>query len=407
MNLYNYILTNVRENKFIFNKEDMEDALILYEKAKKINKDKKKYNNVFIYDIKMPSSFTCVLEKEELETMGEMESVFVFLEGGCYHKLYLTVEDKITRDDDEILKIKDADDAEYHYIINNQELIDLKSEESREALRVSKGVKKQLMKKNLLFIGNYILQYENERVLIIYKRSIFSFKSKIRSYVIEESMVYILSFIENLCSEKQEIRKNAESKLEQLTNSVEIKFYRMVYLMAGVKKDLIINTKNLGYEYLLRGTGKKSLLNIPKKLLEEHEDILQKGIAILLLNSIEKLVDIKQMIDFTRNQRIGYEIFEEKLSKINNEYNECVEEYFGENSRVYIDILNSFTEVIYDEFRISEGLTPIYNTSEFNEIKSILKKIKYNLNELEKYLKENDCESYDYFDYEESDNYIK
>ena len=77
------------------------------------------------------------------------------------------------------------------------------------------------------------------------------------------------------------------------------------------------------------------------------------------------------MIDFTRNQRIGYEIFEEKLSKINNEYNECVEEYFGENSRMYIDILNSFTEVIYDEFRISEGFRPIYNTSEFNEIKSI------------------------------------
>ena len=176
MNLYNYILTNVRENKFIFNKEYMEDALILYEKAKKINKGKKKYNDIFIYDIKIPDSLTCVLEKEELETMGEMESVFVFLEGGCYHKLYLTVEDKITRDDDEILEMKDADDAEYHYIINNQELIDLKSEESREALRVSKGVKKQLMKKNLLFIGNYILQYENERVLIVYKRSIFSFK---------------------------------------------------------------------------------------------------------------------------------------------------------------------------------------------------------------------------------------
>lgn len=383
MNLYNYILTNVRENKFIFNKEYMEDALILYEKAKKINKGKKKYNDIFIYDIKIPDSLTCVLEKEELETMGEMESVFVFLEGGCYHKLYLTVEDKITRDDDEILEMKDADDAEYHYIINNQELIDLKSEESREALRVSKGVKKQLMKKNLLFIGNYILQYENERVLIVYKRSIFSFKSKIRSYVIEESMVYILSFIENLCSEKQEIRKNAESKLKQLTNSVETRFYWMVYLMAGAKKGFEINTKNSGYEHLLRGTGKKPLSNIPKKLLEEHEDILQKGIAILLLYNIEKIVDLENIIWVTRNQRMGYEIFKEKLSTLNNEYKKCVEEYFGENSRMYIDILNSFTEVIYDEFRISEGLMPIYNTPEFNEIKSIFKKIKSSLIKLE------------------------
>lgn len=383
MNLYNYILTNVRENKFIFNKEYMEDALILYEKAKKINKGKKKYNDIFIYDIKIPDSLTCVLEKEELETMGEMESVFVFLEGGCYHKLYLTVEDKITRDDDEILEMKDADDAEYHYIINNQELIDLKSEESREALRVSKGVKKQLMKKNLLFIGNYILQYENERVLIVYKRSIFSFKSKIRSYVIEESMVHILSFIENLCSEKQEIRKNAESKLKQLTNSVETRFYWMVYLMAGAKKGFEINTKNSGYEHLLRGTGKKPLSNIPKKLLEEHEDILQKGIAILLLYNIEKIVDLENIIWVTRNQRMGYEIFKEKLSTLNNEYKKCVEEYFGENSRMYIDILNSFTEVIYDEFRISEGLMPIYNTPEFNEIKSIFKKIKSSLIKLE------------------------
>ena len=383
MNLYNYILTNVRENKFIFNKEYMEDALILYEKAKKITKGKKKYNDIFIYDIKIPDSLTCVLEKEELETMGEMESVFVFLEGGCYHKLYLTVEDKITRDDDEILEMKDADDAEYHYIINNQELIDLKSEESREALRVSKGVKKQLMKKNLLFIGNYILQYENERVLIVYKRSIFSFKSKIRSYVIEESMVYILSFIKNLCSEKQEIRKNAESKLKQLTNSVETRFYWMVYLMAGAKKGFEINTKNSGYEHLLRGTGKKPLSNIPKKLLEEHEDILQKGIAILLLYNIEKIVDLENIIWVTRNQRMGYEIFKEKLSTLNNEYKKCVEEYFGENSRMYIDILNSFTEVIYDEFRISEGRMPIYNISEFNEIKSIFKKIKSSLIKLE------------------------
>ena len=383
MNLYNYILTNVRENKFIFNKEYMEDALILYEKAKKINKGKKKYNDIFIYDIKIPDSLTCVLEKEELETMGEMESVFVFLEGGCYHKLYLTVEDKITRDDDEILEMKDADDAEYHYIINNQELIDLKSEESREALRVSKGVKKQLMKKNLLFIGNYILQYKNERVLIVYKRSIFSFKSKIRSYVIEESMVYILSFIKNLCSEKQEIRKNAESKLKQLTNSVETRFYWMVYLMAGAKKGFEINTKNSGYEHLLRGTGKKPLSNIPKKLLEEHEDILQKGIAILLLYNIEKIVDLENIIWVTRNQRMGYEIFKEKLSTLNNEYKKCVEEYFGENSRMYIDILNSFTEVIYDEFRISEGRMPIYNISEFNEIKSIFKKIKSSLIKLE------------------------
>ena len=383
MNLYNYILTNVRENKFIFNKEYMEDALILYEKAKKINKGKKKYNDIFIYDIKIPDSLTCVLEKEELETMGEMESVFVFLEGGCYHKLYLTVEDKITRDDDEILEMKDADDAEDHYIINNQELIDLKSEESREALRVSKGVKKQLMKKNLLFIGNYILQYENERVLIVYKRSIFSFKSKIRSYVIEESMVYILSFIKNLCSEKQEIRKNAESKLKQLTNSVETRFYWMVYLMAGAKKGFEINTKNSGYEHLLRGTGKKPLSNIPKKLLEEHEDILQKGIAILLLYNIEKIVDLENIIWVTRNQRMGYEIFKEKLSTLNNEYKKCVEEYFGENSRMYIDILNSFTEVIYDEFRISEGRMPIYNISEFNEIKSIFKKIKSSLIKLE------------------------
>ena len=68
MELYNYILTNVRANKFIFNKEYMEDALKLYEKAKKINKGKKKYNDIFIYDIEIPDSLTCVLEKEELET---------------------------------------------------------------------------------------------------------------------------------------------------------------------------------------------------------------------------------------------------------------------------------------------------------------------------------------------------
>ena len=268
MNLYNYILTNVRENKFIFNKEYMEDALILYEKAKKINKGKKKYNDIFIYDIKIPDSLTCVLEKEELETMGERESVFVFLEGGYYQKIYLTAEDTITQNGDKIVELKDENnvEAEYNYNVNKQRLIDLKSKESWEALRVSKGVKKQLMEKNLLFIGNYILQYENERVLIVYKRSIFSFKSKIRSYVIEESMVYILSFIENLCSEKQEIRKNAESKLKQLTNSVETRFYWMVYLMAGAKKGFEINTKNPGYEHLLRGTGKKPLSNIPKKL---------------------------------------------------------------------------------------------------------------------------------------------
>lgn len=386
MNLYNYILTNVRENKFIFNKEYMEDALILYEKAKKINKDKKKYNDVFIYDIKMPSSFTYVLEKEELETMGETESVFVLLEGGYYQKIYLTAEDTFTQNGDKIVVLKDENnvEAKYNYNVNKQRLIDVKSKESREALRVSKDVKKQLMKKKLLFIGEYILHYENDGASIAYKKSIFSLKSKIRSYVIEESMVYILSFIEHLCSENQELRKNAESNLKQLTNSVEKRFYWMVYLMAVAKKDFKIDTKEHGYEYLLRNTGKKTpLLNIPEKLLEEHEDILQKGIAILLLNSIEKLVDIKQMIDFTRNQRIGYEIFEEKLSKINNDYNECVEEYFGENSRMYIDILNSFTEVIYDEFRISEGFRPIYNTSEFNEIKSILKKIKSSLTKLE------------------------
>lgn len=409
MNLYNYILTNVRKNKFIFNKEDMEDTLKLYEEAKKINKGKKKYNDIFIYDIEIPDGFRCVLDKEELETLVNRKSVFVFLEGGYYQKIYLTAEDTITRNGDKILVLKDENnaEAEYNYYVNNKILIDLKSNESREALRVSKDDIRNLKNKILSFTDKFILQYENERVLIVYKRSIFSFKSKIRSYVIEESMVYILSFIENLCSEKQEIRKNAESKLEQLTNSVEIRFYRMVYLMAGVKKDLIINTKNLGYEYLLRGTGKKSLLNIPKKLLEEHEDILQKGIAILLLYNIEKIVDLENLIWVTRNQRMRYEIFKEKLSNFNNEYKKCVEEYFGENSRMYIDILNSFTEVIYDEFRISEGFMPIYNTSEFNEIKSIFKKIKYNLNELEKYLKENDCESYDYFDYEESDNYIK
>lgn len=383
MNLYNYILTNVRANKFIFNKEYMEDALKLYEKAKKINKGKKKYNDIFIYDIEIPDSLTCVLEKEELETMGERESVFVFLEGGCYHKLYLTVEDKITRNGDEILVIKDADDAEYHYKVNNQELIDLQSKESKVALRVSKNDVTRLKNKILSFAGEFILQYENERVLIAYKRIIFSFKSKIRSYVIEESLGHILSFMEHLCSEKQELRKNAELKLEQLTNSVEIRFYRMVYLMAGAKKNLIINTKNHGYEYLLRGTGKKSHIKIPKKLFEEHEDILQKGIAILLLYNIEKIVDLENLIWVTRNQRIRYGIFEEKLSNLNNEYKECVEEYFGENSRMYIDILNSFTEVIYDEFRISEGLMPIYNTSEFNEIKSILKKIKSSLIKLE------------------------
>lgn len=150
MNLYNYILTNVRENKFIFNKEYMEDALILYEKAKKINKDKKKYNDVFIYDIKMPSSFTYVLEKEELETMGETESVFVLLEGGYYQKIYLTAEDTFTQNGDKIVVLKDENnvEAKYNYNVNKQRLIDVKSKESREALRVSKDVKKQLMKKN-------------------------------------------------------------------------------------------------------------------------------------------------------------------------------------------------------------------------------------------------------------------
>ena len=49
----------------------------------------------------------------------------------------------------------------------------------------------------------------------------------------------------------------------------------------------------------------------------------------------------------------------------------------------YVDILNDLTEVIYDELRIAGGFMPIYNTSEFNEIKSIFKKIKSSLIKLE------------------------
>ncbi len=399
MYLNEYILNKAKDLKELVEKEEyIKKTLELYEKTKKINKDNHKYKDIFIYGIKIRDTSACELKKEEYEAIQDTVSVFIFLgEDSNYHKLYLTAEGyKTNEEGKKELKLRDCNNIEYCYDKNVIKRSDSESKEYKMVLRISEGVKKRLLKTKFLILGEYILNYKDNT---IYINRLIEVKSRYKLNTLKQLILFINLFINQLCSEKQEIKTNAESKLNQITDSIGKEFYRMVYLMAGVEKNLIISTKNSGYEYLLRDTDfEKSPIRIPKKLLEEHEDILQKGIVLLLLynavNNLMGMVNLQPYFDAIKNQKIIYEMFEDDLSKIKNEYNKCIEEYLiSEISSFYEDILNDFTEVICKGFRIKNCM-PEYESRRFNDIKNNLKQIKSSLIELEEYLKQNDSEVY-------------
>lgn len=393
--LHKYIIEKIREGEFKYNIEDFVEIMGLYYKTKKNNK---KFSENFKYDIEMNNDKSCIIEEEEYNLIVNTKSLFVFKTNSNYEKSYAIIEGKINADDKELLKGRwESDSKQFNY--NEIEQIIIQDEKSKIALRITRSRINELKNKYVLLLGEYILQYKNNNIYVMHIDDIPLLRNHTYKVVkrIGELRICDFDLFNDLCSDSIKTKEMAESRLKSFLEGVGPEFYRVVYLMAKEKYKFLGSIKDNGVESFFK-RERVALKYIPEPLFGEgYSRVLLQATALLIFSR-----------NYRKYQIDNKETIKKELSSIRDKYIIALQNFFGEeNSMVYVDILNDFTELICDEFSIYGGIMPNYNITEFNQIKDIFKKIKYNLNELEKYLEENYCESYDYFDYEESDNYIE
>lgn len=370
--LHKYIIKIIREKKFEYNIEDFVEGIGLYYKTKKNNKT---YIENFKYDININKHKSCIIEEEEYNHVVREKNLFVIKINYNYEKSYATMEGKTSSDDKELLIGRwNNDSKQFNY--NEIEQIIIQDEKSKIALRITQNIIKELKNKYVLLLGEYILQYENNNIYVTYRDDIPFLRDHTYKGIKRRGELRICDFdlFNNLCSDNIKTKEMAESKLKSFLENVGSEFYRVVYLMAKEKEGFEGSIKDNYVESFFK-RERMVLKHIPAALLEEkYSRVLLHATALVIFskkNYQKYQIDEKEMI-------------KKELSSIRDKYIIALQNFFGEeNSMDYVDILNDLTEVIYDEFRIAGGFMPIYNTSEFNEIKSIFKKIKSSLIKLE------------------------
>lgn len=370
--LHKYIIKIIREEKFEYNIEDFVEGIGLYYKTKKNNKT---YIENFKYDININKHKSCIIKEEEYNHVVREKNLFVIKINYNYEKSYATMEGKTFSDDKELLIGRWKNDSKQFNYSEIEQII-IQDEKNKTALRITESIIKELKKKYVLLLGEYVLQYENNNIYVTHRDDIPLLRNHTYKGIRRRGELRICDFdlFNNLYSDNIKTKEMAESKLKSFLESVGPEFYRVVYLMAKEKYDFTGNIKINGVESFFK-KEREVLKYIPVPLSEEkYRRVLLHATALVIFskkNYQKYQIDEKEMI-------------KKELSSIRDKYITTLQNFLGEeNSMGYVDILNDLTEVIYDEFRISEGRMPIYNISEFNEIKSIFKKIKSSLIKLE------------------------
>lgn len=456
----NYMLDIIKKNRNVFEKEYIKDVLILYCNAEIANR-KGGYKDSFIYSLNSKGNKSYEIKKDDWEKISVGCSIFIFLQNSEYKKKELIAQGSKKIDDVDFLEFTDANSGEsFFYNEETQILLDSMGNEFNDVLRIKKSFKDEVdnfFKKEYVYVyKNYILRYIDKSIHIDHiSKTVLSYldtgeESKKSQNYTDRNMskrvqrrrgVFINVLINDLLSDSERRRKEAEEVLERITKKIDNKFYRIIYFMLKYKEPENFKkhpTKEKGFCGVFK---KRRVKSTPIILKKQYKKYLLMGIALLLFYEYSTLYNyftttVSERVHYIDEHKKVKEELIELVSALANWMNENLHKSY---LKVYVDIIENLQKLIFTELDIKyridnpEAFTGIRElktgtyhfdkeyaslcgyeesvdiTKELNKIKNIFKNIDSILESVEYYNSEYDklCWEKEQAEQEESDYYIE
>ena len=369
----NYMLDIIKKNRNVFEKEYIKDVLILYCNAEIANR-KGGYKDSFIYSLNSKGNKSYEIKKDDWEKISVGCSIFIFLQNSEYKKKELIAQGSKTIDDVRLLEFTDANSGEsFFYNEETQILLDSMGNEFNDVLRIKKSFKDEVdnfFKKEYVYVyKNYILRYIDKSIHIDHiSKTVLSYldtgeESKKSQNYTDRNMskrvqrrrgVFINVLINDLLSDSERRRKEAEEVLERITKKIDNKFYRIIYFMLKYKEPENFKkhpTKEKGFCGVFKKRRVKSTQIILKK---QYKKYLLMGIALLLFYEHSTLYNyytttVLERAHYIDEHKKAKEELIELVSALDNWMNENLHKSY---LKVYVDIIKNLQKLIFTELDI-------------------------------------------------------
>ena len=372
-NKVNYMLDIIKKNRNVFEKEYIKDVLILYCNAEIANR-KGGYKDSFIYSLNSKGNKSYEIKKDDWEKISVGCSIFIFLQNSEYKKKELIAQGSKKIDDVDFLEFTDANSGEsFFYNEETQILLDIMGNEFNDVLRIKKSFKDEVdnfFKKEYVYVyKNYILRYIDKSIHIDHiSKTVLSYldtgeESKKSQNYTDRNMskrvqrrrgVFINVLINDLLSDSERRRKEAEEVLERITKKIDNKFYRIIYFMLKYKEPENFKkhpTKEKGFCGVFK---KRRVKSTPIILKKQYKKYLLMGIALLLFYEHSTLYNyytttVLERAHYIDEHKKAKEELIELVSALNNWMNENLHKSY---LKVYVDIIKNLQKLIFTELDI-------------------------------------------------------
>lgn len=369
----NYMLDIIKKNRNVFEKEYIKDVLILYCNAEIANR-KGGYKDSFIYSLNSKGNKSYEIKKDDWEKISVGCSIFIFLQNSEYKKKELIAQGSKKIDDVDFLEFTDANSGEsFFYNEETQILLDIMGNEFNDVLRIKKSFKDEVdnfFKKEYVYVyKNYILRYIDKSIHIDHiSKTVLSYldtgeESKKSQNYTDRNMskrvqrrrgVFINVLINDLLSDSERRRKEAEEVLERITKKIDNKFYRIIYFMLKYKEPENFKkhpTKEKGFCGVFK---KRRVKSTPIILKKQYKKYLLMGIALLLFYEHSTLYNyytttVLERAHYIDEHKKAKEELIELVSALNNWMNENLHKSY---LKVYVDIIKNLQKLIFTELDI-------------------------------------------------------
>lgn len=369
----NYMLNIIKKNRNVFEKEYIKDVLILYCNAEIANR-KGGYKDSFIYSLNSKGNKSYEIKKDDWEKISVGCSIFIFLQNSEYKKKELIAQGSKTIDDVRLLEFTDANSGEsFFYNEETQILLDSMGNEFNDVLRIKKSFKDEVdnfFKKEYVYVyKNYILRYIDKSIHIDHiSKTVLSYldtgeESKKSQNYTDRNMskrvqrrrgVFINVLINDLLSDSERRRKEAEEVLERITKKIDNKFYRIIYFMLKYKEPENFKkhpTKEKGFCGVFK---KRRVKSTPIILKKQYKKYLLMGIALLLFYEHSTLYNyytttVLERAHYIDEHKKAKEELIELVSALDNWMNENLHKSY---LKVYVDIIKNLQKLIFTELDI-------------------------------------------------------
>lgn len=369
----NYMLDIIKKNRNVFEKEYIKDVLILYCNAEIANR-KGGYKDSFIYSLNSKGNKSYEIKKDDWEKISVGCSIFIFLQNSEYKKKELIAQGSKKIDDVDFLEFTDANSGEsFFYNEETQILLDIMGNEFNDVLRIKKSFKDEVdnfFKKEYVYVyKNYILRYIDKSIHIDHiSKTVLSYldtgeESKKSQNYTDRNMskrvqrrrgVFINVLINDLLSDSERRRKEAEEVLERITKKIDNKFYRIIYFMLKYKEPENFKkhpTKEKGFCGVFK---KRRVKSTPIILKKQYKKYLLMGIALLLFYEHSTLYNyytttVLERVHYIDEHKKAKEELIELVSALDNWMNENLHKSY---LKVYVDIIKNLQKLIFTELDI-------------------------------------------------------